>query len=161
MTQDWTVNGLSEETGLDRRTLKKILQQTAPHDVDGKTEFYKLSDFIKALREYDKPKGAASESELLAARTRLTNADADIREVERAKVRNEVIDTATALRVIENRDIAIRRTILTSELSDERKDAILRELQKAVTVADILEQQADDCGPLTEVGADLHATDAA
>jgi phage terminase Nu1 subunit (DNA packaging protein) len=157
MTADWTVNSLSEETGLDRRTIKKILADTAPVESDGKTDFYKLSDFIKALIEYHKPKGDASEAALVAARTRLTNADADIREVERARIRNEVMETETVFRVIENRDLAIRRTILTTpDLTDERKDAILRSLQQ-VTLEDFLEQREFDQGAPAESESDLRA----
>lgn len=134
MTQDWTVNGLSEETGIDRRTIKKILQNTAPHDVDGKTEFYKLSDFVKAIREYDKPKGAASESELLAARTRLTNADADIREVERALVKGEVIKTDVFIAGLQNLLIPLTRAIWTSNLSKEEKTTLINECNNACSV---------------------------
>jgi phage terminase Nu1 subunit (DNA packaging protein) len=157
MTSTWTVNSLSEETGIDRRTIKKILANTAPQDVDGKTEFYKLADFIAAMREYDRPKGDGSEAALVREKVRLTAADADIREVERARIRNEVIDVETVLRVIDNRDLSIRRTILTSDLSDDRKDAILRELQKAVTVEDILEQQDFVDGAASEDEPELHA----
>jgi hypothetical protein len=154
MTQDWTINSLSEETGLDRRTIKKILKDTAPNDVDGKNEFYKMVDFVRALVEYHKPDNSSDALE--REKVRKTAAEADILEVERARIRNEVIETETVFRVIENRDIAIRRTILTSELSDERKDAILRELQR-VTVQDFLEQRDYDQGAPAEIEPELRA----
>lgn len=156
MTSDWTVNSLSEQTGLDRRTIKKILADTAPCDIDGKTEFYKLSDFVRAVIEYHKPKGDGSEAALLKERTRLTAADADIREVERARIRNEVIEAETVARVWENVCFSIRRTILTAPLPDEQKDSILNEL-RTLKIEDYLEQREFDEGSPSENAASLHA----
>lgn len=149
MTEDWTINRLSDETGLDRRTLKKILQNTAPNDVDGKSEFYKLADFIKALIEYNKPKGEGTQEALIREKVRLTAADADIREVDRAKALNLVLDTETVFRVWENICISIRRTILTSPLPTAQKDSILNEL-RSLKIEDYTEQQEFEEGDYTE-----------
>jgi phage terminase Nu1 subunit (DNA packaging protein) len=157
MTEDWSISRLNEETSLDRRTIKKILADTAPHDVDGKTEFYKLADFIKALVEYHKPKGDGSESALIRERTRLTAADADIREVERARVRNEVMETETVIRVWENICVAIRRTIETSPLPIQQKDSIFNDL-RSLKIQDYLEQQGFTEGTYSEDTEPVSAT---
>jgi hypothetical protein len=134
MTEDWTINRLSDETGLDRRTLKKILQNTAPNDVDGKSEFYKLADFVKALREYDKPKGEGSEGDLIRERTRLTAADADIREVERALLKGEVIKTDVFIAGLQNLFIPLVRAIWTSNLTKAEKTTLINECNNACAV---------------------------
>lgn len=72
----WTINRLADETGMDRRTVKKILTEgdAAPCDTDGKSDFYTLADFVSALIKYHKPKGSglALEKELKARADRKT-----------------------------------------------------------------------------------------
>src|SRR5262245_17520012 len=110
MLEKWSISRLNEETGKDRRTIKKILSATAPAETTDKTEFYLLKDFISALESYCAGEGGNLEAE----QTRLTKAKADIAEVERARIRNEVLETETVFRVWENVALSIRRTILTS-----------------------------------------------
>jgi hypothetical protein len=134
MTEDWSISRLNEETGLDRRTIKKILSDTAPHDVDGKTEFYKLADFIKALQEYSRPKGDGSETALIRERTRLTAADADIREVERALLKGDVIKSDAFITGLQNLFIPLTRAIWTSNLSKAEKTTLINECNNACSV---------------------------
>jgi hypothetical protein len=154
MTEDWTINRLSDETGLDRRTIKKILQDTAPHDVDGKSEFYKLADFTKALIEYYKPKGSGSETALITERTRLTAADADIREVERALLKGQVIKTDVFIAGLQNLFIPLVRAIWTSGLTKQEKTALINECNNACSVKyflGIAEADRIDTGASSEV----------
>ncbi len=152
MTKNWSISELNEETGMDRRTIKKVLGETAPCDVDGKTEFYKLADFIHALTK----RSDESQTALEEARTRLANTQADIAEVDRARLRNEVLEVETVFRVWENIAISIRRTVLTSALGDLEKDAILHELEN-LKVQDFMEQREFDKGTAAEISADIPA----
>ena len=157
MREKWTVNRLSDETLIDRRTIGKILGNTSPIDSDGKASWYYLSDFIEAFREHIKGK---SGGDLEAEKTRLTAAQADIAEVERAKKRNEVIEAEAVVKVWENIAVAIRRTILTSALSNAEKDHILSEL-KSMSIDAILEQQEFDEETGESVSKPVHSTGAA
>lgn len=149
MTENWSISRLNEETALDRRTIKKILAETAPCDANEKTDFYKLADFIQALIAYHKDQSGASTLEREQAR--LTSAKADIAEVDRARIRNEVVEVETVFRVIENIFVSIRRTILTCPLPQEQKDAILNEL-RSLKIEDLVEQREFDQGPAAESG---------
>jgi hypothetical protein len=154
MTEDWTINRLSDETGMDRRTLKKILQNTAPHDVDGKSELYKLRDFIQALVEYNKPKDGGSEAALIYERTRLTAADADIREVERALLKGDVIKSDAFITGLQNLFIPLTRAIWTSNLSKAEKTTLINECNNACSVKyflGIAETDSVDSGESAEM----------
>ena len=151
MTRDWSINALADETGMDRRTIKKILQDVPPSDIVAENPVYRLKDFIDAIVLRERGGG---EGELEKERIRKTRAEADILEVERARVRNEVIEVDVALHVIENRDVAIRRIIITSKLSKEEQDSILHELQ-SINIEALLEQREFDSGIATEVAAEL------
>lgn len=150
----FTVSWLAEHTGIDRRTIPKILRDVKPIDADEKSDYYLLADFIIALRNYDK--GKSGKGDLEAEKTRLTAAQADIAEVERAKRRNEVIEAEAVAKVWENIAVAIRRTILTSALSNAEKDHILSEL-KSMSLDTILEQQEFDEETGDPVSQSVHA----
>jgi phage terminase Nu1 subunit (DNA packaging protein) len=148
MADKWTINRLADETGYDRRTLKKILATTDPCDANETSDLYWLSDFCRALVGYNAPE--QSTGDLEAEQTRLTSVKADIAEVERARLRNEVIETQTVFNVWENVGASIRRTILTSPLPPEQKDAILNEL-RSLKIEDFLEQREFDQGTPAEI----------
>jgi phage terminase Nu1 subunit (DNA packaging protein) len=154
MAEKWSINRLHDETGMDRRTIKNILRNTDPCDYNESFPLYRLADFIEAIRKRDEPKVAG---DLEAEQTRLTAAKADIAEVERARVRNEVIETSTVFNVWENIAVSIRRTILTSNLSTEEKDSVLNELRN-LKVEDFLEQREFDQGVASEVSESVHAS---
>lgn len=141
MREKWSISRLSDETLMDRRTIAKLLGNTSPIDSDGKAAWYYLSDFMEALHGHNKSKSASGDLEV--EKTRLTAVQADIAEVERAKRRNEVIEADAVGKVWENIAVAVRRTILTSALSNAEKDHILSEL-KSMSIEAILEQQEFD-----------------
>jgi phage terminase Nu1 subunit (DNA packaging protein) len=141
MAKGFTVSWIAEHTGIDRRTIPKILRDVKPFDSNDNSDLYLLADFIEALRAHDK--GKSGRGDLEAEKTRLTAVQADIAEVERAKRRNEVIEAEAVVKVWENIAVAIRRTILTSGLSNPEKDHILSEL-KSMSIDAILEQQEFD-----------------
>jgi hypothetical protein len=47
----YTVNGLSEQTGVDRRTIKKRLRDVAPRKTDGGNKLYALEDLTAATEQ--------------------------------------------------------------------------------------------------------------
>lgn len=146
MAEKWSINALSDECGLDRRTIKKLLTTAEPADWDGENALYWMRDLVEALRE----KQQSEKDELIKQQTRLTEVNADIAEVSRAERRNEVIETETAFRVWENIGLAVRRVILVSELDEQSKDRILTEL-RSLKVEDFLEQREFDKGTPAEM----------
>lgn len=124
MRERWSISKLSEETLIDRRTVAKVLSNTISGDEDGR---YYISEFIEAFRSYIKGKTGAGDLE--AEKTRLTAAQADIAEVQRAKIRKEVIDTETAYQFFSNIATPIRRIIELSPLSIAEKDRAFEQLE--------------------------------
>lgn len=149
MLEKWSINRLSEESGKDRRAVKKILSNVEPCGIEvNGTELYFLKDFVAAIENAEEKNEKTAD--YWQEQTRLTRAKADIAEVERARIRNEVIETETVFRTWENVGVSIRRTILTSNLSQEEKDSILNELQ-SLKIEDYLEQREFDQGTPTEI----------
>lgn len=141
MREKWTINRLHDETLMDRRTIKKVLGETKPVESDGKSDYFHLSDFLEAWRKH-----LAVDRETLnltVEQARLTAANADIAEVKRAKLRHTVIDVESVFQVWENIGVAIRRTILTSGLTEKEKDHVLNELQ-SLNIDALVEQQEFD-----------------
>jgi phage terminase Nu1 subunit (DNA packaging protein) len=136
LVEKWSINRLSDETGKDRRTIKKILAEVRPIDQVSGDDVYSLRDFMDAWLAYESPSGPTRSLE--AEKTRLTRAQADIAEVERAERRNQVLPLDAISRTWDNIALSWRRTITTSELSDTEKDSLLAELQ-SVTVNAYLE----------------------
>ncbi len=110
---------------MDRRTVKKLLERSEPCDFDGEHALYRLADLIEALREREKSDKADYEAE----KTRLTKAQADQAELDLSISRKEVVPVDIAFQTVSNMLFACRRVIEMSELSNERKDAILTEMQ--------------------------------
>lgn len=50
-TKLFTINGLSDETGVDRRTIKKRLAGTEPRKVEGSSKLYALDDLANATAD--------------------------------------------------------------------------------------------------------------
>jgi phage terminase Nu1 subunit (DNA packaging protein) len=125
MLEKWSLNRLSHETGMDRRTVKKHLEKAEPCDFNGEDPLYRLADLIAALREREKSDKADYEAE----KTRLTKAQADQAELDLSVSRKEVVPVAIAFQCVSNMLFAVRRIIEMSELPNDRKDAIFNELQ--------------------------------
>lgn len=150
MREKWTISRLSDETLMDRRTIKKVLGETSPIDSDGKSDFFYMADFLEALRRHDEVDEQALN--LTMEQARLTKVNREQGEVRLAKLRHTVIDVESVFRVWENIGVAIRRTILTSGLADKEKDHILNELQ-SLNIDALVEQQEFDAGAQPEATA--------
>jgi phage terminase Nu1 subunit (DNA packaging protein) len=117
-----TVSAAAVEFGLDRNTLTKRLKRA---DVEPGTDGrYSIQQIVSAL--YD---DASSE------RTRLYREQADKLALENAKSRMETIDVETVYKAYEGVFIAIRQTILASNLNDIEKSEILGNLRHDTTEA--------------------------
>jgi phage terminase Nu1 subunit (DNA packaging protein) len=125
MLEKWSINRLSEEAGMDRRTIKKRLEQVEPCDFQDGDPVYRLRDFIGALLGHDKD-GA---SNLEAEKTRLTKAQADQAELNLSVSRKEVVPVDIAFQVVSNMFFSVRRIVETSGLVVEEKDEIFEQLR--------------------------------
>ena len=131
----WTINGLFQRTGIDRRTWQTWLHGIKPNRVDGE-ERYDLRMVVEAVKADE----AEESQDLEREQARLTAAKADLAEMERAQRRKELLDVETVFRVWENVCLSIRRAIVTSGLPERDVDAILSELKKATKEA-MVEQE--------------------
>lgn len=130
-----TINDLSTETGLDRRTIKKLLSDTKPTAGENGAEFFDLRDLVAALR------GAKdSTNALRTEKIRETRHRANLLELEERKARGEVLDTETVIQVWSGYLHHCRQVIRHSELSEQRKREILDQL-KAVPLAEFTSQK--------------------
>lgn len=134
----WTINALATETEFERSSIKKWLSSAGkkPVAIEGREEHYRLRDFIDAVVEKELTKREPRSGQL----ERKTKLQADILEVELARVRNEVVEAEEVFRVLANRDIAIRRIILTSSLPPADQDQILRDLVN-INIDDIMAER--------------------
>lgn len=156
MPERWTINRFADETGFDRRTVKKSVDASEREpEIDGRQEYYTLRDLVEAMsqRPAQKTKEASAlEIELAKKTARQT----EILDVELAKLRNQVLETETVFRVWENVIVAIRRLILTSPLPEKQKDAILEQL-KTIPIEAFVEQLDFDQGSPAEDAEAVHA----
>jgi phage terminase Nu1 subunit (DNA packaging protein) len=140
MLEKWTINRLSTETGLDRRTLKKWLEKSEPADFDGDAPLYHLATLIEAMRARESEGASNLETE----KTRLTKAQADQAELNLAMARNEVLPTDVSFQACSNVLFAVRRVVETSGLTNAEKDDIYREIQAFKPEALIAEKQFEE-----------------
>jgi len=118
----WTIEKASTEFGTNRKTLAtKLRQNELEPATDGK---FSTQQIVSAL--YD---DAASE------RTRLYREQADRLAIANAKARAEQVDVETVFRAYEGCFIAIRQTVLASNLTDAEKAELLANLRHDTTDA--------------------------
>lgn len=132
--QKITADKLCAITGLtDRRHRQLASSGYFPPPVRGE---YQLGPTLRGMFKFYRETLAKREvppdeavSAYKAARARRETAEADAAEVEAAVARKQVIPVAEVLALWQSVGFAIRRVVLTSELSAARQDAILRELE--------------------------------
>ncbi len=84
-----SISGWSRETGMDRRTVTKILNPIKPDDKDTQAKYWSARSWTEAVKIYYAPD---DETTLNDERLRLTKAQADEREIAVAKARGEVLE---------------------------------------------------------------------
>lgn len=128
----WTMERAAKEFGCDRKTLsKRLTERGETAGEDGRFSTKQIADALYIGIDLEKQQA------------RLTELKGDIATVELSRIRNEVLDTETVNRVWENIGVAIRRTVLTSGLSNKEKDHILNEL-KSFDVDSLIEFKAEE-----------------
>jgi phage terminase Nu1 subunit (DNA packaging protein) len=125
MLEKWSLTRLSEETSMDRRTIKKLLEKAEPCDFDGEHPMYRLADLIAAIRA----RVDSAESELERAKTRLTEIQADHAALDYAVAQKNFVPVDIIFQVMSNLLLGVRRQIELSEIPNDVKDKIYDELQ--------------------------------
>jgi phage terminase Nu1 subunit (DNA packaging protein) len=108
----WSVNRLAEQTGKDRRTVKKLLAQVDPADYqDGNEKFplYRGQEAFAAIYEgngADDKVGRMAEYE-----ARILAAKADKEEIERDEMLGKLIELAVVSRVWEDATLTVKTVL--------------------------------------------------
>lgn len=89
--KNWSISGLSTETGLDRRTVAKYVQNLSPVAQRGKVLLYRMADLFAAVAMVALPDGRH--------KTRLLKARADIAEHEAKRLAGSLVPVADVGRV--------------------------------------------------------------
>lgn len=108
--QEWTINGLSVELAIDRRTLGKRLSGLQPFREDGRYKYYLMADVHKHLSA---AKGSGEERTIEEEKRRLTTAQADKTELEVETMRGTLIPADQVESVWMNMVSAFRAKILS------------------------------------------------
>lgn len=153
MPEKLTINWACDNSNHCLQSWRRWMEDAGrePFEIDKKTAFYTFQDFLVAYAQNEIKKAKASSPIIDEAEdelTRKTRLQADILEIEKAKLQLTVLDTEEVFRVLENRDIAIRRVITTSELPDPVKDKILNDL-RSINIDDILAERSVASGTTT------------
>lgn len=103
--QEWTVNGLSVELKLDRRTVAKRLEKVPPCRTEGIAKYYRLVDAAPALLVPElRGSRVSADGKVIDfndERARLTKEQADKIEMENERLRKELGSVAAMRRLIE------------------------------------------------------------
>lgn len=83
-----TISGFARETGMDRRTVTKILNPIKPDAEDAKAKYWSLRGWTEGVKRYYAP---SEETTLNDERLRLTKAQADERELAVQAARGELL----------------------------------------------------------------------
>lgn len=113
----WSVESLSIETGLDRRTITRLLADVSPQE--GKK--YRLRDLVAALtaRQVDTTK---------KDRARLVRSQANIAAMEEDQMAGTLVDKEDFLRGLEPLFHEAKRIVMGFAMTNEEKDRLLNAL---------------------------------
>jgi len=126
MKNDWTINALADETGLDRRTIKRLFTAA------GKEPPYTLRDFVEALQA-----GASGRSEMVKQRLKKLTAEARIAEAEAGKIEGSLVSAEGVFHIYANLCVSIRQVIKASGLSEVEKHEVLKQLRE-ISIEDLI-----------------------
>jgi phage terminase Nu1 subunit (DNA packaging protein) len=140
--QDWTISGLSVETGIDRRTLGKMLKDAKPVGRRGKSDLYRIEQVITALR-------GSSGGDYNEERTRLTKAQADHEELKVAQLAGELIPVDFVIETWQAQTQNMRAKLLNLPTKAAQAAIAARELKD---IEDVIRDQVHEA--LTELSDD-------
>lgn len=111
-----SINALSEELRIDRRTLKKHLSEIEPAGLDGKSKLYRKEDAQRVIAGVGLAKDgfAALRSKQIEEQTREASARADLLELERAEKRRELVPLAEVQTMISDALLPVRQRFLAA-----------------------------------------------
>lgn len=110
----YSINALSEELRIDRRTLKKHLSGIPPAKVEGKSKLYRLEDARRVIEGVGNAQDAFCDlrSEQIRQQTRESQARADLLEIERAEKRRDLIPLAEVQAIVREAFLPVRQRFL-------------------------------------------------
>lgn len=130
----WTLTRAANEFGCSRETLKKRLLANGIE----LAETYTTREICSAIYgDYDSEK------------TRLAKEQADKIALANAESRRELIRVEDAAEITQRFCYAIRQKFLATALSDEEKNAVLKEIER-LELADLTEAPADDAETISQ-----------
>jgi hypothetical protein len=152
----WSISALAVELERDRRTIAAACANLTPIGKDGRSVFYRLTDVLAKL---DPAKAPADADE---ARSRKLAAEAEIAEMQRDKMRGELVDISSVESVVAEEYAAVRSKLLALPgklapmVAIEADEIACRDLiERGVTEA--LDELARDAG---EIAAGIEAATA-
>lgn len=117
----YSINALSEELRVDRRTLKKHLAGVAPAKVEGKSKLYRLADVKRVIDGEVGSNLTLTELRIEQVRqqTRETKARADLLELERKEKLGDLVPLSEVAAIVNPILLAVRQRLnaMPSELS--------------------------------------------
>ncbi|SRR6266852_3035394 len=120
----WTIAQASTDFPIDRKTLTKKLRDLEPGE-DGK---YSTKQILSVLFD-----------DVQAERIRLYREQADRLEIQNAKARAEQVDVETVYKAYEGVFIALRQSVLASNMTDAEKAECLAKFRHDTTEANPIE----------------------
>jgi hypothetical protein len=156
VSKGWSISALAVELDRDRRTIAAACANLTPIGKDGRSVFYRLTDVLAKL---DPAKAPADADE---ARSRKLAAEAEIAEMQRDKMRGELVDISSVESVVAEEYAAVRSKLLALPgklapmVAIEADEIACRDLiERGVTEA--LDELARDAG---EIAAGIEAATA-
>ncbi len=152
----WSISALSVELDRDRRTIAAACADLTPIGKDGRSVFYRLTDVLAKLAPAKAPADADE------ARSRKLAAEAEIAEMQRDRMRGELIDISSVENVVAEEYGAVRSKLLALPgklapmVAIEADEITCRDLiERGITEA--LDELARDAG---EIAAGIEAASA-
>lgn len=143
-----TMNQMSEITGIDRRTVKKRVAHLKVHKGAGKGHYYDAHEALPAL--YHGEGGGNIDQKLQAEQLKYDAARAELKQLEVAKLRGQVVPVEDVAKVVEKEYSFVRQQIraLPSKLAMP-----LALVSDPNQIHEMLQHSVDEC--LTELTADV------
>ena len=105
--QLWSVNGLSTEFKIDRRTVAKRIEGIPAAKEEGRTKYWLMADVAPALLVQERPSGGMNEIE-----ERKLAAEADIAEMKAGQMRAELVPVSEIGHQVDQAVAAVRARAL-------------------------------------------------
>lgn len=149
VAQDWSISGLAVELEVDRRTVAKRVKDLKPARSEGKIDYYRMADVVRAIYEGENASGS-----LEAEKTRLTKAQADHEELKVAQLKATLIPSELVISTWQTLVVSAKAKLLA--LPTKTAHAVLA-ANEIIEIEAILKQQVYEA--LAELAVDGLPTD--